>query len=157
MDIQITPIYTSGFEPDEQNVYHFDFSQFFTAVEVRVHNSTQNPVQWDPFQSILKDGEKKEYQAFNEDAAIDYYEHGDTPDNSIVLLEKPYERQKEDIESIKRFIVKPAPLLPGQEIKGLLLFKKVSLLHCDNVLLVVAGIKINDQEKRVSFPLECPK
>ena len=157
VDIQIKPIYTSGFESDEQNIYHFDFSQFFTAVEVRIHNSAKNPIQWDPFQSILRDGTEKEYKTFNEDAAIDYYEHGDIPSNSIVLLEKPYEQQKEDIESIKRFIVKPVSLLPDQEVKGLLLFKKVSLLHCDNVLLVVAGIKINDQEKRVSFPLECPK
>ncbi|MBI1820787.1 MAG: hypothetical protein HYR79_03660 [Nitrospirae bacterium] len=157
VDIQIRPIDTSGFKSKDLDFYHFDFSQFFTAIEIRVHNSTQNPVQWDPFQSILKNGEEKEFQTFNEDGAIDYYKRGELPGDSIVLLQKPYEQQKEDIENIKRFIVKPASVPPGQEAEGLLLFRKVSLNHCENVLLVVAGIQTNHQERKVSFPLKCPK
>ncbi len=75
----------------------------------------------------------------------------------IVLLEKPYERQKEDIENIKRFMIQPVSLPSGGEVSGILLFKKVPEDLCENVQLIIGGIQINQQEKIVKFPLECPK
>jgi len=156
-NVLIRPIYTTDFQSEDRKKYLFDFSSYFTAIEVHFHNGTSEEVQWSPDQTVLKDAENIEYRALNEEDAFHYYKSGDSDGNTLTLLEKPYERQKEDIENINRFLIQSASIPPGGDVTGLILFKKVPLNNCDNVLLTVGGIHVNQAEKSVKFPLKCPK
>lgn len=157
IDVKIRPIFTSDYGSEDREKYPVDFSSYFTAIEIQIHNGTAGEVQWNSGQTILKFGEKKEYKVLNEEDAFHYYQYGDLEGKGVILLEKPYERQKEDVENIKRFLMKPVSLPAGGEASGLLLFKKIPLDDCENVRLVVAGIQVNLEEKVITFPLECPK
>ncbi|MBI1820046.1 MAG: hypothetical protein HY202_00250 [Nitrospirae bacterium] len=156
--VQIKPIYTSGLESADRDHYQFDFSNYFTAIEVHFRNGTQDPVRWDLYQSVLKDSESKEFRPLNEEEAVHYYRFGDQDEKGIILLEKSYEQQKEEIGKIKEFILKAGIISPNQEVTGLILFKRVSFSHCDKILLVVGGVQIgNRQETSLKFPLSCPE
>lgn len=156
--VRIKPIYTSGMESADRDQYQFEFSNYFTAIEVHFRNGTQDSVRWDPYQSVLKDSESKEFRPLNEEEAVHYYRFGDQDEQGIILLEKSYEQQKEEIGKIKEFILKAGVILPNQEVTGLILFKRVSLSHCDKILLMVGGVQIGgQQETSLKFPLSCPE
>jgi hypothetical protein len=156
--VQIKPIYTSGLESEDRDHYQLDFSNYFTSIEVHLRNGTQDPVTWDPYQSVLKDSDSREFRPLNEEEAVHYYRFGDQDEKGIILLEKPYEQQKEEIGKIKEFMLKAGIILPNQEVTGLILFKRVSFSHCEKILLEVGGIQIGgQQETRLKFPLSCPE
>lgn len=157
VDVKIRPIFTSDFGSEDRDKYPVDFSSYFTAIEIHIHNGTANEVRWNSSQSVLKFGERSEFKVLNEDEAFHYYKYGGLEENGVVLLEKPYERQKEDIENIKRFLMKSVSIPVGGDASGLLLFKKIPPGECENVNLIVSGIEVNLEEKGVAFPLECPK
>jgi hypothetical protein len=157
VDVKIRPIFTSDYQSEDREKYPLDFSSYFTAIEIQIHNGTAGEVHWSSEQTILKFGEKKEYQVLSEEDATHYYRYGDMEGKGVVLLEKPYEQQKEDVGNIKRFLIKQVSIPSGGDASGLLLFKKIPIDDCENVQLIVAGIKLNLEDKVITFPLECPK
>jgi len=157
IDVKIRPIFTSDYGSDDREKYPLDFSSYFTAIEIQFHNGTDREVQWNSNQTILKFGEKTEYKVLSEDDAFHYYRYGDMEGKEVVLLGKSYEQQKEDGETINRFLMKPVIIPAGGDRSGLLLFKKIPLNDCEDVRLIVAGIKVHLEEKVLTFSLECPK
>lgn len=155
--VQIRPIYTSEFESKDREKYLFDFTSHFTAIEIQFRNDSSDPVQWTPEQTFLKNSENREFRVFSEEEAYHYYKSGDTDANSIVLLDKPYDQQKEDIENIKRSMMKAVLLPPGGEVSGLLLFQKILQKNCENLELTVGGILVNQAARSVRFRLSCPE
>jgi hypothetical protein len=157
VDVQIRPLYTSDFESNDRKKYLFDFSSYFTSIEIQIHNGTEGLIQWNPELSLLRDAQNKEFRALNEEDAYQYYRNGDSVGDEIVLLDKPYGAQKEDIEHIKQFIMKPVVLPAGGEVRGLLLFKKISLKNCGQLELELGGFQMNQTEKSIKFRLRCPE
>ncbi|HXN05482.1 MAG TPA: hypothetical protein VN944_00285, partial [Nitrospiria bacterium] len=54
--VRIKPLYTSGFQSEERDKYQFNFSSYFTAIQVTIQNKTPFSVQWDPSRATLKNG-----------------------------------------------------------------------------------------------------
>ncbi|HXN06730.1 MAG TPA: hypothetical protein VN944_06680, partial [Nitrospiria bacterium] len=84
-----------------------------------------------------------------------YYRKGGIETGSIVLLERSYELQKEEIDIIKKNMMKPGQILSGQELQGLLIFKKLPVEKCEKLILNISGLKLNQEERSLTFPLAC--
>lgn len=154
LSVHIKPLYTSGFQSEERDKYQFDFSSYFTAIQVTIQNKTPFPVEWDPSRATLKNGNIS-YEALNEESAVNDYRKGGLEPGSIVLLERSYEQQREEIDIIKKNLIKPGVISSGQEVQGLLIFKKQSVEKCDKLFLNIAGLKMNQEERLLTFPLAC--
>jgi len=152
--VRIKPLYTSGFQSEERDKYQFNFSSYFTAIQVTIQNKTPFSVEWDPSRATLKNGNIS-YESLNEEAAVNYYRKGGIETGSIVLLERSYELQKEEIDIIKKNMMKPGQILSGQELQGLLIFKKLPVEKCEKLILNISGLKLNQEERSLTFPLAC--
>lgn len=141
---------------DDEKQWGFEISAYFSAFEVAVQNNTKEEIRFAPAQSYLLVGATEKFQALKEDAAIRYYKAGDDP-SRFVLIPKSKKRVEEEIKHIKAAWLTGGSILPNQQKKGLILFKKVKHDQCDRVTLNLEGITLaaSGMRKPFSFSFSC--
>ncbi len=155
--VEVKPIVTSGFGNLERDRLGIDLSAYFTAFEVTIQNKTGHPIRVEGQQSILMDDHGRSYPVMTEQESLDYYDKGDPAQPSTVLIPKSAAIARQERERIRRLQLRPAEISIGESGRGVLLFQKVPPDSCNQVSLVVKGIRVGseDQSREFRFSFSC--
>ncbi len=152
----VKPITTHGFGSEDEKRLGIDLSDHFTAFAVLLSNQTQEAISYTLSRTYLTIETEQEQYPLNETESIQYYREGDDP-SRIILFPKSKKKMAKEIEKIKATRLKDGDILPGDQKKGLILFKKVGQDHCRDVVLTLEDIIVikTGEKKRFSFPFSC--
>ncbi len=152
----VKPITTHGFGSEDEKRLGIDLSDYFTAFAVLLSNQTKEAISYTLSRTYLTIETEQEQYPLNEVESIQYYREGDDP-SRIILFPKSKKKMAKEIEKIKATRLKDGDILPGDQKKGLILFKKVGQDHCRDVVLTLEDIIVikTGEKKRFSFPFSC--
>ncbi len=152
----VKPITTHGLGSEDEKRLGIDVSEHFTAFEVLLSNQTKEAISYTLSRTHLTIETEREEYPLNETESIQYYREGDDP-TRIILFPKSKKKIAKEIEKIKALRLKDGDILPRDQKKGLILFKKVGQAHCRDVVLTLEDIIVikTGEKKRFSFPFSC--
>ncbi|HEX9758893.1 MAG TPA: hypothetical protein VGB26_14010 [Nitrospiria bacterium] len=154
----VKPIVTTGFTKEEKTIYKVDLSVYFTSFEFTVLNESLYPVHIDPQKIFLIDDDQIKHPSLNSDESASYFRKGEEgKKEGILLISKPYEVLKEELEAIKTLHLYPGTVEPGEKKGGLIFFKKISPDKCNHIRLVAEDFRIGEPEenKEIVFHFSC--
>jgi hypothetical protein len=158
LTILLTPVETSGFTSPARERYGLDVSAYFTAFDLELINHSDQTVNFDSQQIYLIDAQGKRRPSLSEEEGIEYYRFGDPgPDGAVVLLSKPLTLMREEIQQIRQLHIRSATILPGENHRGVVLFKKISGEECHNLHVRIQGITFTEtgMSKDVDLAFTC--
>lgn len=152
----VKPISTHGLGSEDEKRLGIDLSDHFTAFAVLLSNQTKEAISYTLSRTYLTIETEQEQYPLNEAESIQYYREGDDT-SRIILFPKSKKKMAKEIKKIKVIRLKDGDILPGDQRKGLILFKKVGQDHCRDVVLTLEDIIVikTGEKKRFSFPFSC--
>lgn len=152
----VKPISTHGLGSEDEKRLGIDLSDHFTAFAVLLSNQTKEAISYTLSRTYLTIETEQEQYPLNEAESIQYYREGDDT-SRIILFPKSKKKMAKEIKKIQVIRLKDGDILPGDQRKGLILFKKVGQDHCRDVVLTLEDIIVikTGEKKRFSFPFSC--
>ncbi len=154
----VTPIVTGGFRSPDRSRYGIDLSAYYTAFDVMIRNTTGKKATLDLGGSTLR-GENREYRLLVGEERIAYYRSAGLPGRPLVLVPKPVELARAEIDRIQSLKMPEGDLTPGEERRGVLLFEKIPQEECGQVRLALQDIRLegDPDPKRIEFTFTCSR
>jgi hypothetical protein len=156
IQVSVKPIVTAGFRSEDEQKWGLDFSDYYTAFEVRVKNGTDKSISIHPAASELTDARGAVLLPLDERESVAHYRARDRY-RPRTFLPGYQARMENETQKIVLNRLVSETLDPGAKTEGILYFKKINPRHCEEMTLEFKAIKIvgSGESKRLSFPFSC--